>query len=101
MQIVAVRCHGCGTVAEVERVGVRDVCGRCAAYLHCCRNCALYEPGRHNDCREPNAERVADKEAGNFCEHFRATAEGAAGAPASDPRARLDALLLDALFKKR
>jgi len=96
MERVAVRCHRCGTVAEVERVGVREVCARCTAYLHCCRNCALYEPGRHNDCREPNAERVADKEAGNFCEYFQASAERAAAATAGDARARLDRL-----FKKR
>jgi hypothetical protein len=96
MEVVAVRCHGCGAVAEVERVGVRDVCAHCTAYLHCCRNCAFYERGQHNDCREPNAERVADNEAGNFCEYFRATAERAAGATARDERARLDAL-----FKKR
>ena len=96
MAVVAVRCHRCGAVAEVERVGVRDVCARCAAYLHCCRNCGFYEPGHHNDCREPNAERVADKEAGNFCDYFRPAGQGAAGAPAGDARARLDAL-----FKKR
>src|SRR2546428_795686 len=55
MALVAVRCQGCGTVADVERVGTRDVGARCTAYLHCCRNCAFYEPGLHNDCREPNA----------------------------------------------
>jgi len=96
MVLVAVRCQGCGTVAEVERVGVRDVCARCTAYLHCCRNCAFYEPGRHNDCREPNAQRVADKEAGNFCDDCRPAAHGAAAATPSETRARLDAL-----FKKR
>ncbi|TMA45259.1 MAG: hypothetical protein E6J83_07940 [Deltaproteobacteria bacterium] len=95
MVLVAVRCQGCGTVAEVERVGVRDVCARCTAYLHCCRNCAFYEPGRHNDCREPNAQLVADKEAGNFCDYFRPAAHGAAAATPSETRARLDAL-----FKK-
>ena len=28
-------------------------------------------PGVANDCREPAAERVADKEQGNFCDYFR------------------------------
>jgi hypothetical protein len=47
-----------------------------------------------NDCREPNAERVADKEAGNFCDWFRPRARAAAAAP---ERARAG---LDALFAK-
>ena len=92
MALVAVRCHGCGTVAEVERVGVREVCARCTAHLHCCRNCAFYEPGRNNDCREPNAERVADKERGNFCDYFRPAAPGETTATARETRARLEAL---------
>jgi hypothetical protein len=64
-------CHRCGAEIRLERVGVRDVCDRCRAYLHCCRNCEFYEPGLHNDCREPNTEIVADREAGNFCDAFR------------------------------
>jgi hypothetical protein len=64
-------CHRCSAEVGVSAVGVRDVCERCSAYLHCCRNCGFYEPGVHNDCREPNAEVVADKEQGNFCDFFR------------------------------
>ena len=94
--MIAIRCHHCGVDAEVERVGVRDVCVRCTTYLHCCRNCTFYAPGLHHDCREPNAEAVADKAAGNFCDYFRAIAPGALRAPASDARRRLDEL-----FKKR
>ena len=96
MPVVAVRCHRCGADTEAERIGVRDVCARCAAYLHCCRNCVLYEPGLHNDCREPTAERVADKEAGNFCDHFRPAVRAGARATPGDARSRLEAL-----FKKR
>jgi hypothetical protein len=64
-------CHRCSAEVGVSAVGVRDVCERCSAYLHCCRNCEFYEPGVHNDCREPNAEVVTDKEQGNFCDFFR------------------------------
>jgi hypothetical protein len=92
------RCYRCGAPFGGEQVGVRDVCERCAAYLHCCRNCTFYEPGLANDCREPNAEHVADKELGNFCDHFRPAL--AAGAPAGKPTgsARAD---LEALFRKK
>jgi hypothetical protein len=90
-------CYRCGSEIARETIGVRDACERCHAYLHCCRNCDFYEPGAHNDCREPNAGPVADKEQGNFCDFFRMT--GRAGKPASagspgagDARAKLDAL---------
>ncbi len=111
-------CHRCG--AEVGAVGVRDVCDRCSAYLHCCRNCEFYEPGAHNDCREPNVEVVADKEQGNFCDFFRllSAPRAAAGSVAYSarsrdrdpqeqsaarvPRGASDARSkLDALFRKR
>ncbi|MGH7821746.1 MAG: hypothetical protein ACREQ9_18440 [Candidatus Binatia bacterium] len=87
-------CYRCGTATALERVGVREVCETCSAYLHCCRNCDHYLPGAHNDCREPNAELVADKESGNFCDFFRFVAErkAAGGGKADDARRRLDAL---------
>jgi hypothetical protein len=94
MTLLSAGCHRCGFVTEVERVGVRDTCPGCTAFLHCCRSCALYAPGLHNDCREPAAERVVDKEAGNFCDHFRPAAARAAtaGDPSAAARARLEAL---------
>jgi hypothetical protein len=91
-------CHRCGTRFDGDRVPVRAVCPRCSAFLHCCRNCDFYAPGLANDCREPRAERVADKEQGNFCDWFRP-------APAARPAARASAggtrAALDALFKKK
>jgi hypothetical protein len=91
-------CYRCGAEISRESVGVRDVCDRCQAYLHCCRNCEFYEKGAHNDCREPNAELVSEKENGNFCDffRFRMGAQDADGRKPDDARARLDAL-----FRKR
>ena len=76
---------------------VRAVCPRCSAFLHCCRNCDFYAPGLANDCREPRAERVADKEEGNFCDWFRPAGRERPGT-ASPGGARA---ALDALFKKK
>ena len=87
------RCHRCAGEISSERVGVRDVCDRCQAYLHCCRNCVFHEPGAHNDCREPSSEPVADKEQANFCDFFRVGAAPARAASGRDPaRAKLDQL---------
>ncbi|TMB57680.1 MAG: hypothetical protein E6J60_04645 [Deltaproteobacteria bacterium] len=91
------QCHRCGTSFDGERVPVRGVCSRCSAFLHCCRNCDFYAPGVANDCREPQAARVADKEQGNFCDWFRPAATRPA-AHTSEGGARA---ALDALFKRK
>jgi hypothetical protein len=87
-------CYRCGTEVSLDKVGVREVCEKCRAYLHCCRNCEFYEPGVHNDCREPGAELVADKEQGNFCDffHLASATKPIAASPGADARARLEAL---------
>ena len=92
------QCHRCGTPFEGERVPVRGVCSRCAAFLHCCRNCDHYVFGLANDCREPQAERVADKEQGNFCDWFRPATATRTATGTSAGRART---ALDALFGKK
>ncbi len=87
-------CHHCGhDIGTVERVGRRDTCLHCGWDLHCCLNCAFHEPGAHNQCREPQAERQVDKQVGNFCEYFsfRVGRSAKAGKP-DDSRARLEAL---------
>ena len=92
-------CHRCGTdIGVVERVGRRDACLRCGADLHCCLNCAFYDPTYHNHCREPQAERQVDKQVGNFCDFFafRGGAAAAGIRPTDEARARLDSL-----FKKK
>ena len=92
-----VRCHRCGTTVDGERAGVRAVCEHCSAYLHCCRNCDFYAPGVANDCREPTAERVADKAQGNFCDYFRPPA---AAQTATDPTQSTRAQLAGLFAKK-
>lgn len=65
------QCHGCGTDNEVmEKVGRGDVCRSCGRPLRCCKNCSFHDPTASNQCREPQAEWVADRAAANFCEFF-------------------------------
>ena len=62
-------CSACGTGNEIpEKVGFRDVCSSCDAWLHACVNCRFWEK---NSCTEPSAEKVRDPEGQNFCEWFR------------------------------
>ncbi len=89
-------CHRCGhDIGAVERIGRRDACLQCRADLHCCLNCAFYDPAYHNQCREPQAEPQVDKQVGNFCDYFsfRTGRRLAADMKQKDgARARLDAL---------
>jgi hypothetical protein len=77
-----VTCAGCGAdVERPERIGRGDRCPRCSNDLRSCRQCRFYEPRLADQCREPQADRVTDKSAANFCDYF-AVAEGA-GSPAA------------------
>ncbi len=33
-------------------------------------NCRFYDETAYNECSEPSAERVVDKEKSNFCDYF-------------------------------
>ena len=93
------RCHACNNEVELasgERVGFRDACHHCNADLHSCLNCAFHDPSAYNECRESNAERVADRAAANRCDYFE-PGGGEGGAGEASTAALSD---LDALFKK-
>ncbi len=82
-------------------------CGNCAADIHACTNCQSFDTGAHNQCRRPEAARVARKDVRNECSLFdprlrqESTAEtppgaapagGGKGGRLEDARAALDAL---------
>lgn len=74
-------------------------CPQCRRQTHVCRNCRFYQPGLHNDCREPVAEPVLAKDRANFCDYFAAHPEprrlGADSPPAEDLLAAAQALFDD------
>jgi len=96
-----VRCFACDAdvpLASGERVAFRDTCDRCGADLHVCRNCAHHDPAAYNECREPNAERVSDRDRANRCDYFApADRAGEAGGLSRREKAKS---ALDELFKK-
>jgi hypothetical protein len=91
-------CWKCGEVIQYptgSRVGNRDACPKCDTDLHSCRNCQHYDPGKHNQCTENQAEWVRDKEAGNYCDYFSPGAVLRASkrsSPATEAKKKFDSL---------
>jgi hypothetical protein len=64
-------CHACRKQVELEaKPGRRDECPHCAAELHVCLNCSLYDPRLTRGCREPQADEVRELSRANFCSWF-------------------------------
>lgn len=94
-------CWKCSETIELPpagRVLSRDTCPKCDYDLHACRNCRFYDPAKHNQCAETQAEWVRDKEAGNYCDYFSPSPAPGAG---QRPPSRGDAVKkkFDSLFK--
>ncbi len=92
-------CFKCGgEVPGDQRVLREDECPRCGQDLHCCRGCRFYDPGVSNQCSEPQADWVADKERANFCDFF-SFADDAAPRGAASPGSGRARDLWKKLFK--
>ena len=103
MSNLVATCHSCGAQIQMlpgQKISRLETCGQCDADLHCCRNCRLMDPGKHNQCSEPQAEWVSDKDRANYCDYFEPRTSidlvQRSGAGADSTR---DAF--DALFKKK
>ena len=58
------------------QIGRRDECSFCKSDLHVCKNCQMYDPKSYNECKEPSADVVKEKERANFCDFFKAQESG-------------------------
>jgi hypothetical protein len=76
-------CWHCSAGLTVADYGRENACTDCGKATRCCRNCRFYQRGRPNDCIEPMAEEVANKERANFCEFFDPAEQPAAGKAAA------------------
>ena len=73
MSDLALSCFRCGHALRLmprEKIQRNDTCAGCGTHLHSCVHCRFFDPGRHNECSEPQAEWVTDKESANFCGYF-------------------------------
>lgn len=93
-------CHFCHKPMPFEGNPMRkEVCPHCSSDVHCCLNCTFYDKTAHNQCREPQAEWVPNKDKANFCDFFtlRQTQDQADPVrEAAEARQQMDKL-----FKKR
>ena len=64
-------CYNCKEELVFEvKIGRRDLCPNCGAYLHACYNCEYWDPNVHNECKENQGEFIRDRAQGNFCLYF-------------------------------
>ena len=110
--VTASRCWNCATTL-MPGTDFKSNCPKCGTALHCCKQCAHFEPSTRFQCLKPIPERIAPKDAQNECPLFSARVtvarEVAAGAAHSNnpsvaaqaPRTPADArAAFDNLFKK-
>jgi hypothetical protein len=112
--VTATRCYNCSTMLPAG-ADFPSTCPKCGKALHCCKQCAHFEPSTRFQCLKPIPVRIAVKDEANQCELFKpriTVARDAAnpvssGAPApspaqvQEPRNINDArAAFDSLFRK-
>ncbi|MBP9673834.1 MAG: hypothetical protein KBD63_01960 [Bacteriovoracaceae bacterium] len=70
MEIKCYKCQKKSEVSDARTFSRTEECSHCYAAFKCCRMCLYYDLAAYNECREPSAGRMVDKEKANFCEFF-------------------------------
>jgi len=107
--VTAARCYNCATTLPAG-VDFKGECPKCGVALHCCKQCAHFEPSLRFQCSKPIRARVGSKDKPNECDLFESRVPVArdAASPGSSPivsspspRNERDArAAFDNLFKK-
>ncbi|MBI1898835.1 MAG: hypothetical protein HYS04_20235 [Acidobacteria bacterium] len=84
--VAAARCHNCSTALPAG-TDFPGNCPKCNAALHCCKQCAHFEPSTRFQCLKPIKVRVAIKDQTNECELFspRVTVSRDGAQPSATP----------------
>jgi hypothetical protein len=66
-------CWNCGASLAALSLPLRrlDACKACNSELHVCKMCVEYDVSYAKHCKEPTAEEERNKNAANFCDHFK------------------------------
>lgn len=111
--VTSARCFSCSTLLPPS-TDFTGTCPKCAAQLHCCKQCTHFEPSTRFQCVKPIPVRIPVKDQKNDCTLFmprvtvaRDTSNGATGSsrpPGNDiapPRNASEAKsAFERLFKK-
>lgn len=111
--IAAARCFNCSTMLPAGS-DFPETCPKCGVSLHCCKQCAHFEPSTRFQCLKPIPVRIAPKDQKNDCGLFKprvtvardaapASQTNGASRPASTPAPSTPSAAraaFDNLFKK-
>jgi hypothetical protein len=78
-----VACYKCEknlTLSASQKITRHEECEYCFASLRCCKMCHFYDISSYNDCKEPMANRIIEKEKANFCDYYKLKGLGEASA---------------------
>ena len=67
--VTASRCYSCSTTLQ-PGTDMKGNCPKCNAALHCCKQCAHFEPSTRFQCLKPIPERIPYKDRLNECASF-------------------------------
>lgn len=92
------KCYKCATelhLSDTSNIARSEECPKCYVSIRSCMMCEFYDTNAYNECREPMAERILNKEKSNFCDHYKL------GSGIDKEAVKNDALAAaNALFKK-
>lgn len=113
--VAASRCYNCSAMLG-PGIDFRGNCPKCGKALHCCKQCAHFEPSTRFQCLKPITVRIASKDQANECELFKPRVTvardvahpapagptgGPGGSSLPEPRNATDArAAFDSLFRK-
>ena len=86
--VTASRCYSCSTTLP-PGTSFNAPCPKCGVALHCCKQCAHFEPSTRFQCLKPIPVRLAVKDLLNECPLFspRVTVARDSASPMPQPRA--------------
>ena len=92
-------CYKCKQKLDLidsQKVLRHEECPGCGAQIRSCKMCQFYDIQSYNECKEPSAERILEKDKANFCGYYKIK-----GGKKNNETSKEDLLsAADALFKK-